>query len=87
MAMPGLAMTWPWPGHGLARPWPSGAGGEASGAGPWVPLGSRTDGGSQGPGPAPLASPPAPLGHGLARPWPGHGQVMARSWPGQAWPC
>ena len=47
-------IIWPWPGRGGARPWPSGAGGEksAAGPGPWVP------------GSAPRSSPQAPLDEG-----------------------
>ena len=41
---------WPWRGGGSARPWPSGAWQEESGADPWT----------QGPGPAPLSSLTAP---------------------------
>ena len=77
--LPGLA--WPGPGHGLVRPWPSGAGGEASGAGPGTL-------GTPGPwGPGTLGT-PGPrqwlrIKRHLAMAVTGHGQAMARSWPGQ----
>ena len=65
-------MVWPGLGHGLARPWPSGAGGEASGTGPDTL-------GTPGPwGPGTLATPGPRHCLRLER----H-LAMARSWPGQ----
>ena len=72
--MPGLTVTWL--GHGQmaveAKPVP---------LDPGSLWGSRSHGPgvSRVPRPAPLASPPVPLGYGLAKPRTGHGQVMARS--------
>ena len=59
----GVPSYWafPWPGGG-ARPWPSGAGGEKSGAGPGPPR----SGTGPGPGPAPLSLSQAPR-HGNAQ--------------------